>query len=1641
MMAWLHQTTRLLLCITILAVPLFAEDPELASDPPPDRDAFFGRIAAPLEEGAFSDRVDPFSGTLTINMVDFRLPGKGGLDVVVQRYYASSIWDRVDFPSRHVPFYDPADHLGGSGWQLHMGKVVRPAGIGSPTPGARQNPVVIMPDGSTHTLYNSTQFSGEKITRERWRFKATSGGWDLTTTDGLTYSFNSTYQDSHAVVVAQCTQIKDLSNNTITITYNGTQISRITDTFGRFIDFSYFSGSSRVQYVRVKNGSTVVQTWEYKYASQGTLVQDNGLTRELFALTEVIPPIGAKWLFEYYPNSLTPAQGGYCIKKVTWPTGGTIEYQYVQQAFDTGTQSCTIPFLATSRRVTGGRAITSGTWQWTYTNAGKEDATTAVSGPNGYSEQHVFHGWEPYQTQYANIWRVGLPKQRSTTVPGQTTVETLSWAEANATPGTANSRLSNDYVQTTNWVGCASFRYRQGIRPLTNGTVTRAVTRGSKTYTTTFSQYDDFGNPALVSEGGDVSRTTTLTYWYTPLTDTKNLLAGRIGKQVVAPGEKLYIQRDTIGRVIKEVRNGNSPAYESGGLVTELGYNASGDLYSIKDGRGNTTYHQTYTWGVPLRTDRPDGSRIYRQVGFLGLVEKETDGRGGYVGAPGTTTYSYDLQRRLTRIDLYPAGPPNPGPITFTYATDGSTATATRGTFSRTSSYDGFGRLTRISDTLNHVEQLTISALGMVTQKAFTFGGLAGDTIAFDALNRVTTITHPGGKTVTYTYSSTSSDVTVRNERNYSTSFAYQAFGDPDARRLSRVTEAVGSPTSYTYDSLFGKLATVNAPGTAGDRSWTYLANGLLGSETHKEIGAVSYEYDLAGNMTKRTKPGPVATIYSYDSMNRLTNIDYAGAVADVTIGYDPAGNRTLVATGPTGSRATEVTLEYDGKGWLSKRTQKVGALSFVTTFTFDASGNLQEMVYPSGRKVTYAYNNGFQVTGVTGKTPASVSTTYASSLSYHASGKMAGITYANTVATTLSYDTRFRLSGITAGTSGAVLKLTMGYDDTSNMTSWTDQRDTAWSKTFGYDAVDRLTSAALGSSTSLGFTYNELGNRLTHTWNGTPVTYTYDTNNRLVSLSDGGTFTYDSRGNRKTGPWSIVPSAPGGGSDEVAAAAALLPSESGAGDGTMPGADGTSSARRPRKVIGLEARAGDSQVTLRWERAHSSFATRLVRREGSFPLSPADGEVVYEGSAATWTDRGLANGTRYHYAAFSVDTQGRFGSEATAAATPRADLVAFFDFEDPLYSGAAVDISGHDHVLATPAGELAEGVRGRGLRSAAGRIELDSEPRAPDAGFTVEVWVRRIVENVPVAVLSIGDLELRVDGDGHLGLQAEDTFSASAATLGPNSWHHVVAVASNGVLRVVVDGTEAATWTRASVAPLDELALPLGPNAVIDELRVYRGALTAGEALAHYRDESFVLAASGDGSDLFDLSGHGHHGSVEGGRWAEADGIQVLDLALAGAFGSVPYSPELEPSRDGGAIELWLRARGPQEGMQHLAGRDTFALVLSDGKPAVHVKAGGRDVVIEAPEPIRIAAWHHVAAVRGRDGGVLLYVDGCLSARSGPHPIPDESDEGLLIGGVPGMAGASFNGELSGITIHRRALHPAEVAQSRRGAAARSER
>ena len=154
---------------------------------PLDRDEFLGQVEGAVSNQGFSERIDPFSGTLHINMVDVVLPGNAGLDIVIQRYYSSNVVNRVDntLLTRHSASADISGHLGDSGWQLHMGKLM------NPSPGPGNHTTFIMPDGSTHTLYDRDGHPGEKISQDGWLYSVSGSVHTVRTTSGLAYVFDA----------------------------------------------------------------------------------------------------------------------------------------------------------------------------------------------------------------------------------------------------------------------------------------------------------------------------------------------------------------------------------------------------------------------------------------------------------------------------------------------------------------------------------------------------------------------------------------------------------------------------------------------------------------------------------------------------------------------------------------------------------------------------------------------------------------------------------------------------------------------------------------------------------------------------------------------------------------------------------------------------------------------------------------------------------------------------------------------------------------------------------------------------------------------------------------------------------------------------------------------------------------------------------------------------------------------------------------------------------------------------------------------------------------------------------------------------------------------------------------------------------
>jgi hypothetical protein len=168
----------------ILCIPsiVFADDPS--------KDPFYtqgvSKDAPPIN--TVSEHIDPFSGILTLSHTDVHLPGNGGLDLNLMRTYNSMIWGRRDGTSFPGLVAQNERSPLGNGWSMHMGIVRNPAGTGSSNMFLPDNPVVEMPDGSSHTLYRDKN-TGNFISKEFWVYKATDSGWQLTLTDGTVYTF------------------------------------------------------------------------------------------------------------------------------------------------------------------------------------------------------------------------------------------------------------------------------------------------------------------------------------------------------------------------------------------------------------------------------------------------------------------------------------------------------------------------------------------------------------------------------------------------------------------------------------------------------------------------------------------------------------------------------------------------------------------------------------------------------------------------------------------------------------------------------------------------------------------------------------------------------------------------------------------------------------------------------------------------------------------------------------------------------------------------------------------------------------------------------------------------------------------------------------------------------------------------------------------------------------------------------------------------------------------------------------------------------------------------------------------------------------------------------------------------------------
>lgn len=343
-------------------------------------------------------------------------------------------------------------------------------------------------------------------------------------------------------------------------------------------------------------------------------------------------------------------------------------------------------------------------------------------------------------------------------------------------------------------------------------------------------------------------------------------------------------------------------------------------------------------------------------------------------------------------------------------------------------------------------------------------------TFEYDANGNLKKVIDPLNRINLYQYDALDRPVQVTDPANGITQYGYNALD-----KLTRVVDPRNLITQYTVDGL-GNLTQQQSPDT----------------------GITTNTYDAAGNLLTRTDAKGQTTTYQYDVLNRVTLITNADST---TVGYvyDQGTNgigRLTQITDASGS----TQFSYDPHGREVAEVKTIGGQTYTTSYRYDSVGHLIGMTYPSGRSLDYTLDSSGRINQITA-TLNGLTQLLVAQVSYQPFGPAIAVVFGNSQ-TYQAYNRSYDLDGrIGSYTLNNQLQ-TLNYDAASHIVGRTDAGNAANTTSYGYDALDRLTSAQTSNS-SLGFGYDAAGNRISKINGSATSTYSYGTtSNQLTQIS-----------------------------------------------------------------------------------------------------------------------------------------------------------------------------------------------------------------------------------------------------------------------------------------------------------------------------------------------------------------------------------------------------------------------------------------------------------------------------------------------------------------------------------------------------------
>lgn len=571
---------------------------------------------------------------------------------------------------------------------------------------------------------------------------------------------------------------------------------------------------------------------------------------------------------------------------------------------------------------------------------------------------------------------------------------------------------------------------------------------------------------------------------------------------------------------------------DANGLITELAYNARGWLSTktIKTEQGDSITHYTYAGvsdynnqGVISSVTLPNGAEIHYEYDSARRLIAQSNNAGERI------EYSLDLEgNRLEQRIIN-----STGALLFSQhqvfdelsrllQSIGADGSITR------FGYDKAGNLISNTDALGNNTAYAFDALNRLIATTDAMQGVVQNT--YDQANRVTAVTDQRGLVTQYHYDGFGHKIAQISPDTGKTMYGYDQAGNliskKDARNvvtqyrydaIGRITDVVYPAANdenihYAYDNEMpgdngiGRIASI--ANASGAQAYRYNTMGQLTEQSYdvnKTRYALTYEYDLAGQLKTLRYPSGRKVKYAYDAQGRLSAVNTVeadgapGIMSDLSeqtvaanIHYLPYGS----LKGLTYGNGAQLRIDHDQ----NYRIRSIRAGNFAANdalynrhYHYDMTSNITAITdyKNAARNQVFNYDAVYRLTNASG-IYGHIGYSYdgvGNRTSRQQEGRLEAYSYAD--------NSNRLLSVITEAGQGDLQTRSLAYDAVGNIIR--DEVDGA-AKQLHYSQGNRLQRAALNDTPISGYEYNAKGQRVIKRVNGQVTHFHYDTADQLIA-------------------------------------------------------------------------------------------------------------------------------------------------------------------------------------------------------------------------------------------------------------------------------------------------------------------------------------------------------------------------------------------------------------------------------------------------------------------------------------------------------------------------------------------------------------